>query len=534
VKRRALLVLTTILSLLVAVGTGRPGAAYGDTMPDCISTFGRDPFALEWRNEARRIPGTDAYTLAEGAYTPIRLTVGDDGEGDHWNVIVVEQLTGKEIWRQDGLGARQAAVIPESVWTVGGLYSIQTQRWLKDGRQSSSSYLVEIVDRATAQRFSESTLDLSTILVYPLSQQGAVSARVTLRQVDTGVVLLTTQINPRPGLTSGDQPMVQLRLLDYLDAAADGKKVSVTLEELDSAGRILPTQVLPATSTLRAPMKPAWKQEGGVISPTVMVEWESVPGAHWYQISVSSEGEGPALAAVLPGDATNYQFTTPLAPGPHWVSIAAELGGCRQDWSDSLPVVVDDLPWRGILSPAPETLTEYDLSVRLRRADWINSYQVELFEEGTGRLLGTRKWPGVQDGDSVYFSTKPLIPGHAYRIQATASLTTIRTPLVDSVTFTYNPPIRLGFKQALQGARVAKENLPLSWDSVPGATSYALLLTRVSSFANLQTRYSVGAATDFALRGQALESGRTYRLALEATLADGTKLTSDPVTFTVQ
>lgn len=522
--------LGSLIALSIAAGAGARPVAASDyyRLPDCVHTYPNAAFTVAWRN------GADEPTVRRtGGQTPW-LIVGDDADGDHWSLIVLDGLTGKELWRKDGLGPREDGTIPQSVWTPGGVYLIKTERWLKDGRQTSSSTPIEITDQATYERLRGVTYGLSQSLTYALSLEGAVSARATLRDTETGTVVLATQLYPEAGYVSGGHPVVRLRFDKYLDATKTERLLALTWEELDSAGRTLKTEADPVLFKLRAPLKPTWKQGGGqVIEPTGTIEWEPVEGARWYQLSVPGEAGGAAIQVIVPGTTTQYQFSTPLSPGFHWVSLAAEGGGCRQDWADALPAVVDQQPFHGILSPTGGSVTERDLTVKLRRADWINGYQVELLEERDPSPLATQGWSSYQAGETIRFATDRLVPGRTYRLRATATLT-IPVTQVETVTFTYNPPVRLAFKQALQGAQVAKESLPLSWDPVPGATSYTLLLTRVSTFVNLQSRHPAGTATSLTLGGQELESGRTYRIAIEATMADGAKLTSDPVTFSVK
>lgn len=536
-KQRTLRVLGMIIGLLVAAGSGRPGAAYGSySRPDCIRTYPYGPLTVKGAL-AERVEGEASVAPAvirQLARTNELVTVIDEGEGDHWNLVVVDGLTGQERWRKEGLGPLERAVIPASVWQVGGLYALQTERWLKDGRVTTGRALVEIADQATYERLRGMTYSLAESLYYALSQDGAVSARATLRDTGTGAVVLTTKLDPEPGLYRGGHPIVQVPLSTYLDAADTERPLTVTWEQLDRAGRTLDTEVDPIVFKVRAPLKPTWVEGGGgVIGPAGTIAWKAVEGARWYRLSIPGEGDGQSVEVIVPGSTTTHQFTTPLAPGFHWVSLAAEGGGCRQDWSDGLPIVVDDLPWHGILSPGPGTVTERDLTVKLRRADWIHGYLVELFDGETGQLLQARNLYRSQQSYSVSFDTKQLTPGRVYRLRATATLE-VSVPQVDQVTFTYQPPIRLAFKQALQGAHVARENLPLSWDPIPGATSYTLLLTKVSTFVNLQSRLPAGQATSLTLGRPELESGRTYRLAIEATMADGTKMTSAPVSFSVR
>lgn len=550
-RRRTFLILGTVVGLLVAAGSGRPGAAYAYSRPECIKTFARGPFTVMWKSDSWDTTADLKAAEQLGRATSF-LVPTDYGVGDHWSVAVVDGLTGKELWRKNDVGPLDAVIIPESVWTLGQLYALKTERWLKDGRHTEGSTLVEIADQATYERLRGITHSLDDLLLYPLTEPGAASARVTLKEAKSGAIVLSTLLYPESGLPSGfriprvggdsgwvlvglgGHPTVKLWPAKYLDAAATEKLLSITWEQLDSTGRTLHTETERELFTIRAPLTPAWKEGGGVvIAPTGTVEWEPVEGARWYQLTVPGPTDGETLRVILPGDTTKYQFTTPLAPGFHWVNLAAEGGGCRQDWSDGLPIVVDDLPWVGILNPQPGSLTERDLIVKLRLTDWIHGYKVELFDAKSGQLLQARDLYRSEKGDTVRFDTKSLLPGHSYRIRATATVE-VPVPRVDEVTFTYQPPIRLAFKQALQGARVPMADLPLSWEPIPGATSYTVLLTRVSSFANLQTRYQAGMETSLLLRGTVLESGRTYRLTLEATLADGTKQTSDPVTFTVQ
>lgn len=553
-KRRTSLLIGSAIALLVAAGSGRPGAAYAYSRPACIQTYARGPVTVMWRSDSWDT--TADLKVAEHLLrsTPLLMPT-DYGVGDHWSVVVADGLTGKELWRKNDVGPLEVVTIPESVWTVGQLYAVKTERWLKDGRRTEGSTLVEITDQATYERLRGITYSLDDLRLYPLTEPGAASVRVTLKEAKSGAIVLSTLLYPESGLPGGFEPKrippfgydpvvvhigvgghptVMLWLAKYLDGADTEKLLSITWEQLDSTGRTLHTEADPVLFTIRAPLKPDWKEGGGgVIAPTGTVEWKPVEGARWYQLTVPGPTDGETVRAILPGDTTSYQFTTPLAPGFHWVNLAAEGGGCRQDWSDGLPIVVDDLPWRGILSPQPGPLTERDLLVQLRQADWIHGYTVELFDAKTGQLLQVRKQYRSELGGMVRFDTESLLPGHSYRIRATATVE-VPVPQVEEVTFTYQPPIRLQFKQALQGARVPNADLPLSWDPVPGATSYTVLLTRVSSFANLQSRYPAGSGVSFTLSGAALESGRTYRLALEATLPDGTKRISDPVTFTVQ
>lgn len=550
--RRRLLVLGMVIGLLVAAGSGRPGAASAAySKPDCIETFERGPLTVLWRNAQTQSAGTgfdlEVARLLIGS-TP-RVIVGDRGEGDHWSVTLVDGLTDKELWRKDGLGPLERITIPESVLGASGLYTVKTERWLKDGRHTTNSTVLEITDHATYERLRGVTYGLDHSFAYALSQPGAVSARATLKVWEMGAVLaggrvqmrgtgevaLTTLLYPERGRLLDGHPAVQLNLSTYLDAADTEKLLQLNWEQLDKDGRTLQSETDPVFFKVRAPLEPTWKQGGGqVISPTGTVEWEPIKGARWYRISIPDTGDGQAVEAVVPAGTTKYQFTTPLAPGFHWVNLAAEGGGCRQEWGDALPVVVEEEPFQGILSPTGPTLAERDLTVKLRRADWIEGYRVDLMEERNQSVVQTQSWSRFQGrDDTLRFSTDLLVPGRVYRLRATATLT-IPVTLVDTVTFTYDPPARLALHQGLQGARVAHESLPLSWDPYPGATSYTLLLTRVSTFVNLQRRYSAGAATSLTLGRQELESGRTYRIVIEATMADGTKRTSDPVTFTIK
>ncbi|HLO02557.1 MAG TPA: hypothetical protein VK191_05580, partial [Symbiobacteriaceae bacterium] len=436
-KSRTWLMLGSAIALLLAAGAGRPGAAYAYTRPECIRTFERGPLTVLWHSGSI----TDELAFSRWLISSEAvITALDAGEGDHWSVGVFDGLSGKELWRKDGLGPLEQVVVPGSVWTIGGLYQVKTERWLKDGRHSSDSTLVEMTDRATYLRGRGITYSLSDFFYYSLSEAGAASARVTLREEKTGAVLLSTVLSPQPGLIRDGRPAVQLNLSKYLDPADTERLLSITWEQLDSGGGTLHNERDPVLFTIRAPLKPAWKEGGGgVIGPTGTVAWEPVEGARWYQLTVPGASDGETVEVIVPGNATQYQFTTPLAPGFHWVNLAAEGGGCRQDWSDALPIVVDDLPWHGILSPGPGTLTERNLTVKLRLADWIHGYRIELFDAKSGQLLQVRNLYRSERGGTVQFETDSLIPGHSYRLRATA---TVEVPVdqVDEVTFTYQPP----------------------------------------------------------------------------------------------
>lgn len=489
-----------------------------------------------WLNDARLKRSTtgDQITLSYDIL-PIWMmadslwTITDQGAGDRWNVALEEVATGKELWRKEGLGPLETAEVPRSLLTVGALYAVKSERFMQDGRTVSDRSLIEVADHEQVMRVGGLTYTDSDSLYHDLTTEGAVQARVTLRDAKTGATILQTLLTQVWGRT------VQLSLMNYLDQLQEDKEFTATWEELDAGGRTIATSVDPISYKLRKAHRPVWKQGGGqVIGPTGQVEWEPAPGARWYQVVVTDGKGNLEDQMVLPAKTTQYQPTKPLQPGFHWIRVSSEGGGCRQDWSESLPVIVDERPFQGILSPLDNAAVGRDLTVRLRRTPWIESYQVDLIEVATNTRLQTTSWYQVQAGESVTFDTSHLKLGTSYRIEATATLKGVPVPQKDSVVFTYNPPVELGFNQPLQGARLPWADLALSWDPFPGAKGYRVLVTTVLPFANLQIPYAAGSATSLTLPKAEFDRGRTYRLTLEATMADGSKRTSAPVTFTIE
>lgn len=453
-------------------------------------------------------------------------------EADRWTVRIQDLTLGKEVWRQEDLSPSDRPVVPGSLWQRGHLYQLESVRRMRSGQTYTNQHRFDVDEAVSPDRTLGYSVEHS--ISHVLESPEAVRARLSLKEERTGELLLPpTVIESEIRAWANGKPMIEAKIGDYLGETRMGARIRAIWEEVDADGHVLGTGTESMVFQLRPSYRPVWQEGSPLVAGGSIIEWQPVQGARWVHFVLHRLGEQPIIQETLPGTATQYRLPADLALGTYWISLAAEGPNCAQDWAGSKRIVVDRLPFKPILAPVDGTAFTTDLlTVKLNTPEWMNEYLVELFDVKTGYRLQVRRWQSWDTSPLVTFETIQLVPGHSYRVRATAT-TNFGLTLSDEVTVTYQPPLHLALTEPKPGARYPNAALPVAWERVVGAQQYELLLTSVG-FVNLQRRIGRTADTRFVIPAGELASGRTYRLQLVVTLGDGRQLFSDPVTFTVE